>query len=97
LKRNFCNRIITLQVCIWKKIDFQIFNEVERWINSQQENIKLQFKLELNGDINEHEDLNEFLKSNCIKELKVNGLTQELARPLFQKLRRLVITDSSIF
>jgi hypothetical protein len=35
LKRNMCNRIITIEVDILSNYDFLILNEVQRWIKAQ--------------------------------------------------------------
>ena len=93
LKRNMCNRIITLEVSVRSNDDFLILNEVQSWIKAQQQNIKLKFKLLIDGITNSKE-LIEFLKSNCIIKLDTSELTQELPLTICHQIRQLTIRDS---
>ena len=92
LKRNMCNRIITLEVEIRSNNDLLILNEVQSWIKAQQQNIKLKFKLRIDGITNSKE-LIEFLKSNCIIKLNTSELTQELPLTICHQIRLLTIRD----
>ena len=94
LKRNMCNRIITLELEIGSNNDFLILNEVQSWIKAQQQNIKLKFNLLIDGITNSKELIELFLKSNCIIELVVRGLTQELPLTICHQIRLLTIRDS---
>ena len=91
LKRNMCNRIITLEIRIDCNNDLLILNEVQSWIKAQQQNIKLQFKFIIYYC--NSKELIEFLKSNCIIELDVSGLIQELPHTICHQITRLAIRD----
>jgi hypothetical protein len=70
-------------------------NQVVRWINGQEQNIKLQIKVNLDKRSINQEDVIKFLNSNRIIELKVSQLTQEIPQIACQQLRLLELYDCS--
>ena len=54
LTRNIENRVLTISVII-DGGNFSNFNEVVKWIKAQGQHIKLQFKVEINASLIDHE------------------------------------------
>jgi CRISPR/Cas system-associated protein endoribonuclease Cas2 len=97
LKRIPVNRVITLQVTIYDDQDLTVLNEVVRWINAQEQKIKLQFKVNFDVYGYSLEKLSKFLNSINIIELNdSNHNTLSLNDTLYHSLRCLKISDSTI-
>ena len=93
LKRNNGNRVLTFEVDI-TQIDLSILNEVLNWIKSQENNIKLQFKVkERRNIVDQIEEISKFLNSNHILELNYTFESLTLNDSLMKSLRCLTIYE----
>ena len=93
LNRNNGNRVLTFEVDI-TQIDLSILNEVLNWIKSQENNIKLQFKVkERRNSVDQIEEISKFLNSNHILELNYTFESLTLNDSLMKSLRCLTIYE----
>lgn len=93
MQRNVENRALTIKLDIRFPDILPIVNEVARWMNAEQQKIRLRFKVIFSTD---QQELSEFLNSNDIIDLEVESSLSEkltLNESLNRSIKSLKIQD----